>query len=155
MTTLPRCNYRRKLNRGQPRGRRTRVERLTISRGQPIQGDATLLLATQGPATAQLNMEIHGENQELDIEEIIKAAREAAATHSKDWILKQIRVDGASEVHAQEGPSDDRASVSTIDEEEPQNEAKKQQRNASRGAKKGDMKEASEHPEAGPSGLSK
>ncbi|KAJ1179025.1 hypothetical protein NDU88_004264 [Pleurodeles waltl] len=81
-------------------------------------------------------MEIHGENKELDIEEIIKAATEAAAKHSKEWILKRIGGDRASEVPAQEGRSNDRASVSTRDEEEPQNEAKKQQRNTSRGAKK-------------------
>ncbi|KAJ1116091.1 hypothetical protein NDU88_004310 [Pleurodeles waltl] len=94
-------------------------------------------------------MENHGKSQELDIKEIIKAAREAM--HNKDWILKQISGDQAGEVPAQEGHNGDRASVSTRDEEEPQNEAKKRQRNANRGAKKGGKKEADELPEAGPS----
>ncbi|KAJ1103865.1 hypothetical protein NDU88_001286 [Pleurodeles waltl] len=97
-------------------------------------------------------MENHGENQELNIEEIIKAAREAAATHSKDWILKQIRGNGASEVPTQEGHTGDRTSGGARDEEDPQSEAKKRQMNESRGAKKGDKKEAGELPEAGTPG---
>ncbi|KAJ1093773.1 hypothetical protein NDU88_006865 [Pleurodeles waltl] len=92
-------------------------------------------------------MENYGNNQDLDIEKIIKAAREAAAKHSKDWILKQIRGDGASEVPTEEEHTGDRPSVAARDEEEPLSESKKRQRNASRGDKKGDKQEAGELPE--------
>ncbi|KAJ1209658.1 hypothetical protein NDU88_005031 [Pleurodeles waltl] len=132
----------------------TCVEQQNSNRGQPNPGDATLTPASRGLAATQLNMENHGNNQEHDIEEIIKAAREAAATHSKDWILKQIRGDGASEVPTQEGHTGDRPSDAARDEEEPPCEAKKRQRNASRWDKKGD-KEADELSEAGAPGPSK
>ncbi|KAJ1126389.1 hypothetical protein NDU88_004797 [Pleurodeles waltl] len=123
--------------------------------GQPSRGNATLTTASQGPAATQLNMENHGDNQELDIEEIIKAAREAAVTHSKDWILKQIRGDGASEVPTQEEHTGDRQSDAARNEEEPPSKSKKRQGNASRGARKGDKKEADKLPEAGAPGPSK
>ncbi|KAJ1083991.1 hypothetical protein NDU88_004146 [Pleurodeles waltl] len=42
-------------------------------------------------------MEITEANGELDIEEIIKTAREAATTSSRDWILKQIKGAGSDE----------------------------------------------------------
>ncbi|KAJ1087933.1 hypothetical protein NDU88_001092 [Pleurodeles waltl] len=100
---------------------------------------------------ARTNVEYYSKSHEIDIEEIIKAAREAAATRSKERILKQIRGDQASEMPAQEGHDSDRASVSTRGEVEPQNEAKKHQRNANRGAKKGYKKETGELPEPGPS----
>ncbi|KAJ1160048.1 hypothetical protein NDU88_000550 [Pleurodeles waltl] len=96
-------------------------------------------------------MENHSESHEIDIEEIIKAAREAAATRSKEWILKQIRGDQASGSPAQEGHDSDSANVPTRGEVEQQTKAKKRQRNASRGAKKGDKKETGELPKPGPS----
>ncbi|KAJ1161221.1 hypothetical protein NDU88_001708 [Pleurodeles waltl] len=91
-------------------------------------------------------MENNGENQELDIEEIIKAAREAVATHSKDWILKQVKGNGASEVPPQEGHPGNRTSGAARDEEEPQSDSKKRQRNASRGAKKGGQERSGRTP---------
>ncbi|KAJ1125460.1 hypothetical protein NDU88_003892 [Pleurodeles waltl] len=112
-------------------------------------------MASQGVATTQLSMQNQGENQELDIEEIIKAAREAAATCSKDWILKQIWGDGVSESPAQEEHAGDGPSVAARDEEEPPSELKKRQRNTIRGAKKGDKKESGDLPEAGVPGPSK
>ncbi|KAJ1159625.1 hypothetical protein NDU88_000131 [Pleurodeles waltl] len=121
-----------------PGGDVARVEQQNSNRGQPSQGDTTLTMAIQGPAATQLNMESHSNNQELDIEEIIKAARESLETHSKDWILKQIREDGASEVPTQEEHTGDKPSVAARDEEEPPRESKKRQRNASRVAKKED-----------------
>ncbi|KAJ1107113.1 hypothetical protein NDU88_004509 [Pleurodeles waltl] len=56
-------------------------------------------------------MENQGINQDFDLEEIIKAARESASTRSKDWILKQIRGGGTNEVptqeeHIEDGPRD-------------------------------------------------
>ncbi|KAJ1172147.1 hypothetical protein NDU88_003997 [Pleurodeles waltl] len=62
-------------------------------------------------ALAQVNMENHVTNLELDIEEIIKAARVPATTHSKDWILKQIRGLGAVEGQTQEEHNSDRPSA--------------------------------------------
>ncbi|KAJ1112658.1 hypothetical protein NDU88_000919 [Pleurodeles waltl] len=100
-------------------------------------------------------MENQGDNQEIDIDENIKAAREAATTHSKEWIVKQIWGDGASEVPTQEGQTGDRPSGAARDEVEPQSEAKKRQRNASRGLKKGDKKEAGKLTESGTPGPSK
>ncbi|KAJ1119642.1 hypothetical protein NDU88_007827 [Pleurodeles waltl] len=88
-------------------------------------------MATRGPATTQLNTGNHAENQELDLEEIIKAAREAAVTHSKDWILKQIRGDEASDEPVQEGQTSDRPSSAARDEEEPLSEARARPRNGS------------------------
>ncbi|KAJ1135825.1 hypothetical protein NDU88_002255 [Pleurodeles waltl] len=64
--------------------------------GQPKQCDATRCTAT---STRQ-----HGEPRaqvKLDIEEIIRAAREAAKTRSKDWILNQIRGLGVVEGQSQ------------------------------------------------------
>ncbi|KAJ1207484.1 hypothetical protein NDU88_002875 [Pleurodeles waltl] len=83
-------------------------------------------MAIQGPAAIQHNMENHSDDQELEIEEIIKAAREVGVTHSKDWILKQIRGDGASEVPTQEEDTGDRPIVAARDEEEPPAEECKQ-----------------------------
>ncbi|KAJ1193698.1 hypothetical protein NDU88_002994 [Pleurodeles waltl] len=100
-------------------------------------------------------MEIHSESQELNMEKIIKAAREAAATYSKDWILKQIRGDRAGKLPVQEGHNGDRTNIPTRDEEEPQYEAKERQRNTSRGSKKGDKKEEGKLPEAVTTGPSK
>ncbi|KAJ1156004.1 hypothetical protein NDU88_008729 [Pleurodeles waltl] len=99
-------------------------------------------------------MEITEANGELDLEEIIKAAREAATTRSKDWILKQIRGAGSGAEEARQGHRDSsktNAAGSNITPPEP----KKRQRNASRGAKKGDRKETGEPAEAATSGPSK
>ncbi|KAJ1163860.1 hypothetical protein NDU88_004312 [Pleurodeles waltl] len=94
-------------------------------------------------------MESHGAPVELDIEEIIKAASEAAPTRSKDWILNQIRGLGVVEGQLQDEHDNDRPSNAAKDDEEPPSEAKKWQRNTSRGTKKGDKRDASELPEAG------
>ncbi|KAJ1097717.1 hypothetical protein NDU88_002834 [Pleurodeles waltl] len=100
-------------------------------------------------------MENQDANQDLDLEEIIRAEREAASTLSKDWILKQIRGGGTSEramreEHINDGPRD-----TATNEVGPPGESKKQQRNASRGGKKGDRREASESVVAGAPGPSK
>ncbi|KAJ1083646.1 hypothetical protein NDU88_003801 [Pleurodeles waltl] len=87
--TQPGCNH--KLNWGQPIGPRDPRRVTSSNRGQPSRGDATVITARQEMATTQLSMENHSADQELDIEEIIKAAKEVATTCSKDWILKQIR----------------------------------------------------------------
>ncbi|KAJ1195050.1 hypothetical protein NDU88_004333 [Pleurodeles waltl] len=71
----------------------------------------------------------------------------------KDWILKQIRGSGTDEGKTQE--ERDRASGTAQDSEEPPNESKKRQRNTSRGAKKGDKRDAGDLPEAGTPGTSK
>ncbi|KAJ1172119.1 hypothetical protein NDU88_003969 [Pleurodeles waltl] len=55
----------------------------------------------------------------------------------------------------QEEQDNDRPSNATKDDDEPPSASKKQQRNTSRGAKKGDKRDASEHPEAGVPGPSK
>ncbi|KAJ1217596.1 hypothetical protein NDU88_005189 [Pleurodeles waltl] len=100
-------------------------------------------------------MENHGANLELDIEEIIKEARKAATTHSKDWILRQIRGAGLVEGKPQEEHDSDRASSTVQEGLKPPNEAKKQQRNESRGAKKGDKRDAGDLLDAGAPGPSK
>ncbi|KAJ1119988.1 hypothetical protein NDU88_008171 [Pleurodeles waltl] len=99
-------------------------------------------------------MEIVETNGELDLEEIIKAAREAATTRSKDWILNQIKGAGASEEELREVRGDisaTKAAGSDMTHPEP----KKRQRNASRGARKGDKKEAGKHTETATPGPSK
>ncbi|KAJ1175689.1 hypothetical protein NDU88_000976 [Pleurodeles waltl] len=100
-------------------------------------------------------MENHGASLELDIEEIIRAAREAVTTRSKDWILNQIRGLGVVEGQSQEEHDNDRPSNAAKDDDEPPSEAKKHQRNTSRGAKKGDKRDAGELLEAGVPGPSK
>ncbi|KAJ1123802.1 hypothetical protein NDU88_002269 [Pleurodeles waltl] len=99
-------------------------------------------------------MENHRANLELDIKEIIRAAKEAATTHSKDWILKQIRGLGAVEGQTQEEHGCDRPS-SAAKNDEPSSKVKKHQRNASRGVKKGDKRDAGELPEVVVPGPSK
>ncbi|KAJ1170382.1 hypothetical protein NDU88_002259 [Pleurodeles waltl] len=100
-------------------------------------------------------MENSGAIMELDIEEIIKAAREAATARSKDWILKQIKGIGTDEGRTQEEPNGNGASGAALEGEEPQTEAKKRQRNTSRSTKKGDKREAVDHTEAATPGPSK
>ncbi|KAJ1156205.1 hypothetical protein NDU88_008929 [Pleurodeles waltl] len=99
-------------------------------------------------------MEIAEANGGLDLEEIIKAAREAATTRSKDWILKQIRGAGSSEKETQEVHGDGSATNPAGSEVTPP-ETKKRQRNTSRGAKKRDKKETGEPAEAATPGPSK
>ncbi|KAJ1084509.1 hypothetical protein NDU88_004656 [Pleurodeles waltl] len=55
---------------------------------------------------------------ELDIEEIIKAAREAATTRSKDWILKQIKGIGTEGGMAQDERNDNAAGGAAQHEQE-------------------------------------
>ncbi|KAJ1205023.1 hypothetical protein NDU88_000458 [Pleurodeles waltl] len=100
-------------------------------------------------------MEIAEANGELDIEEIIKAARKVATTRSKDWILKQIKGAGSDKKKTSDERDDSRTTDTTQGSEEPPPEAKKQQRNTSRGAKKGDKREAGEPTEAATPGPSK
>ncbi|KAJ1129701.1 hypothetical protein NDU88_008067 [Pleurodeles waltl] len=100
-------------------------------------------------------MEIAEANGELDLEEIIKAAREAATTRSKDWILKQIKGAGADEKKTSDECNINRTTDTNQGIEEPPPEAKRRQRNTSRGAKKGDKREASEPTEAATPGPSK
>ncbi|KAJ1184838.1 hypothetical protein NDU88_001635 [Pleurodeles waltl] len=140
--------------RDSPLGDATRVGQQHSNRGQPNRGDATLTPAIRGLAATQLHMENHGDNQDLDIEEIIKAAREAAATHSKDWILKQIRGDGASEVPTQEGHTGDRPSGAP-GIRRSHRARQRSGRGTQAGGQKGDKKEAGELPEAGTPGPSK
>ncbi|KAJ1091945.1 hypothetical protein NDU88_005059 [Pleurodeles waltl] len=92
---------------------------------------------------------------ELNIEELIKAAREAATTHSKDWILQQIRGSGTSEGQTQEERNSNRTSSTAHNGEDPPSQAKKRQRNVSRGAKKEDKRDAGDLPDAGAPGPSK
>ncbi|KAJ1210456.1 hypothetical protein NDU88_005820 [Pleurodeles waltl] len=99
-------------------------------------------------------METAEANGELDLEEIIKAAREAATTRSKDWILKQIKGAGSSEKGTQEVHGDSSTTNAAGSEVTPL-ETKKRQRNTSRGAKKGDRRETGEPTEAATPGPSK
>ncbi|KAJ1150079.1 hypothetical protein NDU88_002877 [Pleurodeles waltl] len=99
-------------------------------------------------------MEIAEANGELDLEEIIKAAREAATTRSKDWILKQIKGAGSDEKKTREEHGDSSTTDTTGSDVTPP-ETKKRQRNTSRGAKKGDRREAGEPTEAATPGPSK
>ncbi|KAJ1091558.1 hypothetical protein NDU88_004677 [Pleurodeles waltl] len=78
----------------------------------------------------------------------MKAAREAAAMHNKDWILKKIRGDGIDDGPIQEEHTGNRPCSTARDEEKPPSESKKQ--NSSKGGKK----EAGELPEAGAPGPS-
>ncbi|KAJ1170934.1 hypothetical protein NDU88_002805 [Pleurodeles waltl] len=97
-------------------------------------------------------MEIAETNGALDLEEIIKAAREAATTRSTDWILKQIKGAGEEERHEVRGDSSTtKAAGSDVTPPEP----KKRQRNASRGARKGNRKETGEPAETATPGPSK
>ncbi|KAJ1199102.1 hypothetical protein NDU88_002940 [Pleurodeles waltl] len=82
-------------------------------------------------------------------------AREEATTRSKDWNLNQIRGLGGVEGQSQEEHDNDRPGNANKDDDEPPSEAKKWQRNTSRGMKKGDKRDASELPEAGVPGPSK
>ncbi|KAJ1187955.1 hypothetical protein NDU88_004720 [Pleurodeles waltl] len=99
-------------------------------------------------------MEIAEANGELDIEEIIKGAREAATTHSKDWILKQIKGAGSDEKKTREEHEDSSTTGTTGSEVTPP-EAKKRQRNTSRGTKKGERRETGEPTESATPGPSK
>ncbi|KAJ1124732.1 hypothetical protein NDU88_003181 [Pleurodeles waltl] len=90
--TRPECKHTHSPNRGQPSGRRAPIEDQVTSGDSPVGATQPCALAL-----GQGNMENADANVELDIEEIIKAAREAATTHSKDWILKQIKGAGSDE----------------------------------------------------------
>ncbi|KAJ1097909.1 hypothetical protein NDU88_003025 [Pleurodeles waltl] len=79
-------------------------------------------------------MENHGAPVELDIEEIIRAS-----TRSKDWILNQIRGLGAVEGQSQEEHDNDRPGNAAKDNNERPSEAKKRQRNTSRGTNNGEQ----------------
>ncbi|KAJ1130332.1 hypothetical protein NDU88_008685 [Pleurodeles waltl] len=86
------------------------------------------------------SMEKQGTMQEINLKEIIRAAREAASMHGKEWIQKQIG-GGASkwpphEERMKEGPSE-----AARDQLELAKWPKEQQRNTSRGGRKGDKKE--------------
>ncbi|KAJ1129491.1 hypothetical protein NDU88_007859 [Pleurodeles waltl] len=94
-------------------------------------------------------MKNHGANLELDIEEIIKAAREAAITHSKDRTLKQIRGLGTVEGQTQEEHDSDKTSGTAKDDEDPPSEVKKWQRKVSRGAKKRGQERCRRSPRSG------
>ncbi|KAJ1138512.1 hypothetical protein NDU88_004895 [Pleurodeles waltl] len=52
-------------------------------------------------------MEAQGTSQQSDLDEILRAAREMALTLIKDWILRQIRGEGASERPTREEPGDE------------------------------------------------
>ncbi|KAJ1141167.1 hypothetical protein NDU88_007502 [Pleurodeles waltl] len=110
----------------------TRVEQLTVTGDSPVRAKRPCELALE-----QGNMENLGVNLELEIEEIIKAAREVATTHSKDWILKQNRGSGTVEGPTQEERDSDRTSGTAHDGEYPPSEAKKQQRTQAEVPKKG------------------
>ncbi|KAJ1100332.1 hypothetical protein NDU88_005418 [Pleurodeles waltl] len=133
-----------------PLGDGTRVEDQVTSGDSPVGATRRCALALE-----QGNMENTEANVELDIEEIIKAAREAATTRSKDWILKQIRGAGSDEKKTRDERDDIRATGPAQESEKPPNEAKKRQRNTSRGVKKGDKREAGELTEAATPGPSK
>ncbi|KAJ1135208.1 hypothetical protein NDU88_001653 [Pleurodeles waltl] len=129
---------------------RPALEQLTVTGDSPLRA-----MRPDELALAQVNMENHSANLELDIEKIIKAAREAALKHSKDWILKQIRELEAIEGQTQEEHNSGRTSGASKDDEELPSEVKERQRNASRGAKKGDKRDAGDLPEARAPGPSK
>ncbi|KAJ1140690.1 hypothetical protein NDU88_007038 [Pleurodeles waltl] len=137
----PVCNHSHKLNQGQPSGRRDPCRLTSKNSGQSIQGDVTLPAAHQRLATTQLCMENQGANQDLDVEEIIKSAREAASTRSKDRILKQIRGGGTSEEPTQEEHTEDRSRDTARDEVETQGvkqvAAERKQRRQKRGEERG------------------
>ncbi|KAJ1172321.1 hypothetical protein NDU88_004168 [Pleurodeles waltl] len=46
-------------------------------------------------------------SQQSDLEEILKAARKAAATKNKDWVLRKIMGEGASKREEHNEPSDE------------------------------------------------
>ncbi|KAJ1193062.1 hypothetical protein NDU88_002368 [Pleurodeles waltl] len=81
--TQPDCKHTHSPNRGQPSGQRDPSEDQATSGDSPVRATRPCALAL-----GQGNMENAEDNVELDIEQIIKAAREAASTHSKDRILK-------------------------------------------------------------------
>ncbi|KAJ1121048.1 hypothetical protein NDU88_009176 [Pleurodeles waltl] len=148
--TRPGCTVAHSHSRGQPFGATRPVLGPKGVLGQP---NGVRSSHEQSPGK-QDSMEIVETNRELDLEEIIKAAREAATTRSKDWILKQIRGAGAGEEESSEargGSSATNAAGSGITPPEP----KKRQRNASRGARKGDKRETGETADAATPGPSK
>ncbi|KAJ1137560.1 hypothetical protein NDU88_003958 [Pleurodeles waltl] len=79
-------------------------------------------------------MENQGTIQEIDLEETLKAAREAASTHSKEWIPRQIRGEGAGEQPPQEEHIEEGHNEAARQEMDLAEEPKKHQRNARRGA---------------------
>ncbi|KAJ1171035.1 hypothetical protein NDU88_002906 [Pleurodeles waltl] len=105
-----------------PLGDTTRVEHKAATRDSPVGVTRPCELAWQQGA-----MENSGAIVELDIEEIIKAAREAATTRSKDWNLKQIKGLGADEGKTQEECNINGASGAALESKELQTEAKKRQ----------------------------
>ncbi|KAJ1193457.1 hypothetical protein NDU88_002755 [Pleurodeles waltl] len=158
-------------SQGQPKGRRDLAAATTTppaaTTGDSPCGDATrvdhLTTAGESPVgvtrpcwwTDQRGTMENGPMVELDIEEIIKAAREAATTRSKDWILKQIKGISTEGAMAQDERNDNATGGAAPEGEEPQTEAKKRQRNTSRSTKKGDKREAADHTEAPTPGPSK
>ncbi|KAJ1172183.1 hypothetical protein NDU88_004033 [Pleurodeles waltl] len=58
-------------------------------------------------------MEDRGSIQQIDLQEILKGAREVASTHSKEWILRQIREERAGKRPSEEAPNDEGHSETT------------------------------------------
>ncbi|KAJ1174166.1 hypothetical protein NDU88_005989 [Pleurodeles waltl] len=81
-------------------------------------------------------------SQQSVLEEILKAAREAAAMQNKDWLLRQISGQGASKRAEQNVPSDEASAEFTREETDAMEEPKNWQQNVSGNSKKGDKKNA-------------
>ncbi|KAJ1145021.1 hypothetical protein NDU88_011313 [Pleurodeles waltl] len=81
-------------------------------------------------------MEGQGTIQQANLEEIIKAAKEAAATQSKEWILSQIRGEGPEEQAMHEVHSESGSTETAREEEAASKEPRKLHRNAGRDNKK-------------------
>ncbi|KAJ1155943.1 hypothetical protein NDU88_008668 [Pleurodeles waltl] len=87
-------------------------------------------------------MEDQGTIHQIDLEEILKAARQVASMDSKEWILRQIKGEGAGEQPSQEVPNEEGHTETTKEEIDGADKPTKQQQNASKGGKNGDKKDA-------------
>ncbi|KAJ1160978.1 hypothetical protein NDU88_001467 [Pleurodeles waltl] len=94
-------------------------------------------------------MEDRGSIQQINLEEILKAAREAASTDTEEWILRQIRGEGTGDRPSQEALNKEGDGKTTREKMEAVEEPKTWQQNANRCSKKADKKDAEEPLAAG------
>ncbi|KAJ1176127.1 hypothetical protein NDU88_001410 [Pleurodeles waltl] len=73
------------------------------------------------------SMEDQSTIQQINLEEILKAARVAASMYSKEWIPRQISGDVASERPSQEMPNEEEHSQTSREEMDRADEPKKHQ----------------------------
>ncbi|KAJ1117596.1 hypothetical protein NDU88_005793 [Pleurodeles waltl] len=102
--------------------------------GDSLQGqrDPTALVTRKARVSQTINLEEQGSSKQLDLDEILKAAREAAATHGEEWLLRQLKGEGTGDCPAPDTPGDAGDNDVPRCKDNEREEPRKCQRNESR-----------------------